>query len=328
MDHLKKMPSIFEKIFPGPHCDRLKKFMHGQIYPAFLGACIYFAYESIFFPFTIIVEFTSKLILGLPQTLICDFDGICKAFDVFSNNTFAGNNIALKCTLLFIVLGYYFSDYYYIQFTKIYRWWFFVFDLVFVFTFLATIKFIKIEKDIINESPDFTGIFTCYVIFLFFYLIWDFFEFLSTNKISTSALPIQEKESASKEKSFYTRVILWELSSIAILVIYLNNWLPSLFWVWPLLLSLAFLLWDYIKPNHNDPVIKKNLIRLDKSPIIILGMILISEFIFSLSKSQKTNFSNLYWNALIPITLIFCRLTYEKHFFDDQKKTTCPVKDL
>jgi len=250
----------------------LKSLMLEQIYPAFLGSYIYMFYDKVF-------------------DQIFPFD----------------SNFLFKLFLFVIALAFYYSDFYYIKFTNTYRWWFFVFDLAFLVTLLATIKFTDIED---KATPvNVRGILFCYSIFLFLYLLWDIYE------RRFDCCP-------DEEKPLYDRVISWEIGSVVILMIYALTSLSSVLVLRliPIVFSIFFLLWDIIKKTE-CPKNKTSFYR----RILILQSI--SLIVLVLSLFMTTDSSILQALMLIPITLIFWRLSYHKGcFYKRDGKETCKSK--
>jgi len=237
----------------------LKHLMLEQIYPAFLGSYIYMFYDKVF-----------------DQLLPID------------------TTFAFKLFLFIIALIFYYSDFYYIKFTKTYRWWFFIFDLTFLLTLLATIKFTDIEHK--TTPVDLQWIFFCYSIFLFLYLLWDAYE--------------RRFDCPDEEKPLYNRVISWEICSILILMAYALTSCFSEFFLRfiPIAFSLIFFIWDIFQ----KPACPKNNISFYRRIIIIQ---VLSFFILILSLFSTNDPSKLQAIMLIPITLIFCRLSYQKGCF-------------
>jgi hypothetical protein len=102
--------------------------------------------------------------------------------------------VFIKCALLIISIGFYLCDYFYLVFTRRYYWWSFLCDVVFLLALYATV--IAIDADNPNNLPHNKIILLCYFIFLFVYLAWDGFEFLTLPR--------------GKERDFYRSVVSWE----------------------------------------------------------------------------------------------------------------------
>lgn len=149
--------------------------MLGLIYPAVLGNLLY-------------------IVLGVLESIYFQ-----------KNNPFEGTSFfTLKFYLLIVTVIFYLADYLYSLFTNNFRWWMFLFDLVFVVGLYFTYKRIHIaldNKD--NLFPDIDLIILFYMVFILLYLFWDFLEKKSTTN--------------DDEKKFYTKIIIWECSSIVLL---------------------------------------------------------------------------------------------------------------
>jgi hypothetical protein len=106
-----------------------------------------------------------------------------------------------KVISLLIILTFFFCDYYYIKYTNNYVWWFFIFDLVFCALLLCSVYFLNFEN---AKVPKTNYIFLSFLIFIILYFIWDLLEYTKAK---------------GKEKKFYCWVILWEITSLILLLI-------------------------------------------------------------------------------------------------------------
>jgi hypothetical protein len=169
----------------------LKSLMLGLIYPAVLG--------SIFYTF---IGETGKQLPAL-----------------FNSET-RDEVLVVKFLLLVITLIFYLFDYLYIIFTKDFHPLFFIFDLIFVGFLYRTVVLIGIGESMQTQAPNLQGITICYLIFMGLYLIWDLIERFGKSKGILRCV--------EKEKGLYNLIILWEVISIILLLVYL--WiLPSHF---------------------------------------------------------------------------------------------------
>jgi hypothetical protein len=107
----------------------------------------------------------------------------------------------IKWTLVVISIGFYFSDYLYIVFTKRYYWWSFLCDLVFLLALYANVLAIDVDNPI--RPPNHRVILLCYLIFLLVYLVWDGYEYLTLPR--------------GKERKFYRAVVFWELPGLFVI---------------------------------------------------------------------------------------------------------------
>jgi hypothetical protein len=151
----------------------LKGLMLEQIYPAVLGSFVFLVFET---GLKQITSFISNVINGVviyPEPLL-----------------------RTKFCLVLTAVFFYFADYYYIKLTQVYRVVFFVFNLIFAFTLLATVKFTNLDT---NEAPDVNSIALSYFIFIIFYLVWDIVEW---------------KTCAKRDRKLYLCVIAWEILSL------------------------------------------------------------------------------------------------------------------
>jgi len=230
---LRGLKYLYHNLFVKSHED-LKSIILDQLYPAFLGTYIFLVFDKIFEPIRFGIEYIGSSIVEL----------LDKGPFAVTESSY-NEHLAFKYILLLIALVFYYSDYRYIKYTKIYKGWFFVFDFIFLVLFLATVKFTKIEIDG-DPHINIFGIITCYTIFLFLYLIWDACERVACSEKGT---PFSKKLIfwRRKEYSYYNRVILWEGISIIILVyllckITINTPPSSAHLIWLALITLAFAL--------------------------------------------------------------------------------------
>ena len=117
----------------------------------------------------------------------------------------------IKWTLVVISIGFYVCDYLYIVFTKRYYWWSFLCDVVFLLALYATV--IAIDVDNPRSLPHNKIVLLSYFIFLFVYLLWDGYEFLT--------LP------PGHEQTFYRSVVSWELPWLFVIGVFE---ILALFW--------------------------------------------------------------------------------------------------
>src|SRR5467141_4758850 len=112
--------------------------------------------------------------------------------------------LLIKFALVVVSIGFYVCDYLYIVFTRRYYWWSFLCDIVFLLALYATV--IAIDVDNPRSLPHNKVILLCYSIFLFIYLVWDGYEFLT--------LP------AGEERNFYRSVVSWELPWLLVIGVF------------------------------------------------------------------------------------------------------------
>jgi hypothetical protein len=158
----------------------LKQLMLGLIYPAVLGTVLYSALGAAVDPLLMLV--------GL------------------SREAPTVNASGLKWTLVVVTLVFYLCDYLYIMFTKTFRSWFFVADLVFLMALYATFRTLDIESEVL-ALHHLIAVAVCYVLFMFLYLSWDVYEWRRTIY--------------SRERHLYKKVIAWESMSLLLLVLWL-----------------------------------------------------------------------------------------------------------
>lgn len=154
----------------------MKDFMLNQIYPAVLGTFIVLVFEKTYSQLSLIILSISKL-------SALQYDNI----------------LFFKYLLVIQCLAFYFSDYFYIKFTKQYVRWYFFLNVIFSFTLLATIKLIHLDD---SSMPNVYFISWCYFTFMLLYLLWDINEYRELDNDN------------KKEKVFYLAVIIWEVISL------------------------------------------------------------------------------------------------------------------
>lgn len=108
----------------GKSCE-WKNWMVNQIYPAVLGTLIYMSFDFLFSCSRSVFHFW-KTYCQHPFPLANIFNG----------------NVIIVLLLVVVTLAFYLSDLFYIEFTREYRRWFFLLDILFLICMLFTIRFL------------------------------------------------------------------------------------------------------------------------------------------------------------------------------------------
>lgn len=175
----------------------LKDVMLGLIYPAVLGTILYNTADEFAKQFTDILKY------------------IFKEHSPYSISF----PLTYKFMITSVSLAFYAADYLYLMFTKVYRWWFFVYDMTFVCFLYLTIYLIDIKTD--GAYPSMFYILLIYLLFFVMYIQWDISEKkrveneLQRTTNQTSSIELQA------EFNLYKKIVLWEICSIVVIVVLL-----------------------------------------------------------------------------------------------------------
>lgn len=122
---------------------------------------------------------------------------------------------ALKWILLLTTMVFYCCDYLYIMFTREFVFGFFACDLFLLAGLYLTFSTIDISSTSNLPRRSLIVIALCYTAFMILYLAWDSFECWRSKD--------------SKERILYKKVIVWEMASIVMLLIWLalESLIPS-----------------------------------------------------------------------------------------------------
>jgi hypothetical protein len=120
----------------------------------------------------------------------------------------------LKWVLLFTTLVFYCCDYLYIMFTREFVALFFVCDLILLAGLYVTFSSIDIRAAALPHR-NVVVVGACYCAFMTLYLAWDIFE--------------KSRTKEPKEQWLYKHVILWEVVSLIMIVVWLGleTWVPN-----------------------------------------------------------------------------------------------------
>lgn len=140
--------------------------------------------------------------------------------------------LAAKIALLSVTLLFYCCDYLYLRFTMRFKIRFFIYDLFFLINLYLAVVFMHLgEHD--TEAPRSLFISLSFLLFMFFYLWWDLEEIGDLRKgralLAARAADTRFEECTeqpleralarlSAEITLYRQVVLWEYSSIALLL--------------------------------------------------------------------------------------------------------------
>ncbi|MBK7392132.1 MAG: hypothetical protein IPI64_02385 [Chloracidobacterium sp.] len=153
-----------------------KHLIVGLIYPAVLGALIYF-----------FIEFWGGFIESghLPLMFNAPVD-----------------EIILKACLLIMILLFYCCDFLYTTYSKKFRFLYFWFDLAIMVGLIATFKAAKYDS---SELPEMATILKLFLGFIILYLFWDGFELMQS-----------ENDEIASEKRLYKQMVGWEVGCIVV----------------------------------------------------------------------------------------------------------------
>jgi len=107
--------------------------------------------------------------------------------------------VGVKIVLFLITVIFYCADYVYSSWVAVFRYQFFLLDLIVITVLYRSVYAINLSS---SKPPSLTYIVVCFVIILACYVSWDFFE---PNK--------------SQHRRFYSLMRVWQVSSIAMLVV-------------------------------------------------------------------------------------------------------------
>ena len=111
----------------------------------------------------------------------------------------ATSAVGIKIVLFLITVIFYCADYVYSSWVAVFRYQFFLLDLIVITVLYRSVYAINLGS---NKPPSVASIVVCFVIILACYFSWDFFE---PNK--------------SQHRRFYSLMRIWQVSSIALLVV-------------------------------------------------------------------------------------------------------------
>lgn len=105
--------------------------------------------------------------------------------------------VGIKLLLFLITVGFYCADYIYSSWVAVFRYQFFLLDVVVVLGLYLSVHFINLSS---TRPPALAAVGVCFALILACYWLWDRFE-----------------PKRQEHKRFYSRMLMWQMSSFAML---------------------------------------------------------------------------------------------------------------